>query len=116
MEPQIEKVIEFLSDKKGEDIVALDVSSKVDYTDYLIICSATSTKHAQALADYLKDQLEKEGRKPLSVEGWEIGQWILLDYGSFVVHIFFKPIRDYYGLEELWSDFPPQRVVKRISS
>ncbi len=115
MNPKVEKVIRLLSDKKAGDIVALDISSKVDYTDYFIICSATSTKHAQGLADYLISELEKEGLKPLSVEGLEIGQWIVLDYNTFVVHIFFEPIRSLYALEELWSDFPPQRVVKRVS-
>ncbi|MFN3406576.1 MAG: ribosome silencing factor [Caldimicrobium sp.] len=115
MNPIVEKVVQLLSDKKAEDIVVLDLSNKVDYTDYFIICSATSTKHAQGLSDYLISELEKEGIKPLSIEGFEVGQWILLDYDSFVVHIFFEPIRSFYALEELWSDFPPQRVVKRVS-
>jgi len=115
MHTLIEKVVELLSEKKAEDILVLDISTKVDYTDYFIICSATSTKHAQGLSDYLVEELAKEGRKPLSIEGWDLGQWIVLDYNNFIVHIFFKPIRSVYALEELWSDFPPQRVVKRVS-
>lgn len=108
-----EKFIKLLSDKKAEDIVVLDVSSKVDYTDFLIICSAHSTKHVQGLSDYLSLELEKEGIKPLSIEGWETGNWIVHDYGDIIVHIFYEPVRALYALEELWSDFPPQRVIKR---
>ncbi|MFN4196437.1 MAG: ribosome silencing factor [Caldimicrobium sp.] len=115
MKPIVEKVVQLLSDKKAEDIVVLDMSNKVDYTDYFIICSAISTKHAQGLSDYLISELEKEGIKPLSIEGFEVGQWILLDYDFFIVHIFFEPIRSFYALEELWSDFPPQRLVRRVS-
>ncbi|BAU22929.1 hypothetical protein THC_0535 [Caldimicrobium thiodismutans] len=114
MSERLGKFIKLLSDKKAEDIVTLDISSKVDYADYLIICSAHSTKHAQGLSDYLSFELEKEGIKPLSIEGWETGNWIVLDYGDIIVHIFFEPVRDLYALEELWSDFPPQRIFKKL--
>ncbi|MEZ0344097.1 MAG: ribosome silencing factor [Caldimicrobium sp.] len=113
---KVNKIIKVLEDKKAEDIVVIDISSKVDFADYFIICSAHSTKHAQGLSDYVVFELEKEGLKPLSVEGLETGNWIVLDYEDIIVHIFFEPIRSLYALEELWSDYPPQRVSKRISS
>lgn len=107
-------IIKLLEDKKGEEILPIDLRKKVDFADYFLLCSAHSTKHAQGLADYLTLELEKIGIMPLSVEGTEQGNWIVLDYGSIVVHIFYEPIRRLYNLEELWLDLP-QRRVKRLS-
>jgi len=113
---RVERIVKLLSDKKAEDIVVLDISKKVDYADYFIICTAHSTRHAQGLSDYVVFELEKEGLKPLSVEGWESGNWIILDYDSVIVHIFYEPVRSLYALEDLWSDYPPQRVSRARSS
>jgi len=107
-------IIKLLEDKKGEEILPIDLRKKVDFADYFLLCSAHSTKHAQGLADYLTLELEKIGIMPLSVEGMEQGNWIVLDYGSIVVHIFYEPIRMLYNLEELWLD-QPQRRVKKLS-
>ena len=107
-------MIKLLEDKKGEEILPIDLRKKVDFADYFLLCSAHSTKHAQGLADYLTLELEKIGIIPLSVEGMEQGNWIVLDYGSIVVHIFYEPIRRLYNLEELWLDLP-QRRVKKLS-
>ncbi len=113
---KLKRILKFLSDKKAEDIVVIDVSKKVDYTDFLVICSAHSTRHTQGLSDYVVNELEKEGIKPLYIEGWETGNWIVLDYDDVIVHIFFAPIRQIYALEDLWSEYPPQRVDKKVSS
>jgi ribosome-associated protein len=109
-----ELIIKLLEDKKGEEILPIDLRKKVDFADYFLLCSAHSTKHAQGLADYVTLELEKIGIIPLSVEGMEQGNWIVLDYGSIVVHIFYEPIRRLYNLEELWLDLP-QRRVKKLS-
>jgi ribosome-associated protein len=105
-------IIKLLEDKKGEEILPIDLRKKVDFADYFLLCSAHSTKHAQGLADYVTLELEKIGIMPLSVEGMEQGNWIVLDYGSIVVHIFYEPIRRLYNLEELWLDLPRRRVKK----
>ena len=105
-------IIKLLEDKKGEEILPIDLRKKVDFADYFLLCSAHSTKHAQGLADYVTLELEKIGIIPLSVEGMEQGNWIVLDYGSIVVHIFYEPIRRLYNLEELWLDQPQRRVKK----
>jgi ribosome-associated protein len=107
-------IIKLLEDKKGEEILPINLRKKVDFTDYFLLCSAHSTKHAQGLADYVTLELKKIGIMPLSVEGMEQGNWIVLDYGSIVVHIFYEPIRRLYNLEELWLD-QPQRRVKKLS-
>jgi len=105
-------IIKLLEDKKGEEILPIDLRKKVDFADYFLLCSAHSTKHAQGLADYITLELKKIGIIPLSVEGMEQGNWIVLDYGSIVVHIFYEPIRRLYNLEELWLDLPQRRVKK----
>lgn len=90
---------------KGFDVVAMHVQPIVQYTDYLVIGSATSDRHAMAVADSVEEHLLKElGEKPLSIEGRTWGRWVLLDYGNIVVHIFQRPVRDYYQLERLYAD------------
>ncbi|RKX57636.1 MAG: ribosome silencing factor [Thermodesulfobacteriota bacterium] len=107
-----DEIVNLLEAKKAQNIVVIDVRKKVDYTDFLIICSAHSTRHTQGLCDFVTFELEKLGIKPLGIEGMELGQWIVIDYGSVVVHIFYEPIREIYALEELWGDFPPPKRDK----
>lgn len=104
-----EEILNLLEDKKAEDILLIEVRDKVDYADYFIICSAHSTKHTQGLSDYILFELEKIGIKPLGIEGAELGQWIILDFDSVIVHLFYEPIRQVYALEDLWMDFPLPR-------
>jgi ribosome-associated protein len=102
-----EEIINLLESKKAQDIVLIDISKKVDFADYFIICSAHSTKHTQGLTDFITFELEKFGIKPLGIEGYELGQWIVIDYDTVIVHIFYEPIRKIYALEELWEDYLP---------
>ncbi|WP_028841229.1 ribosome silencing factor [Thermodesulfobacterium hveragerdense] len=104
-----EVILNLLEDKKAENIVLIDVKDKVDYADYFIICSAHSTKHTQGLSDHVLFELEKIGIEPLGIEGAELGQWIILDFDSVIVHLFYEPIRQVYALEDLWMDFPLPR-------
>ena len=104
-----EIILKLLEDKKAENIVLIDVMDKVDYADYFIICSTHSTKHTKGLSDYILFELEKIGIKPLGIEGAELGQWIILDFDSVIVHLFYEPIRQVYALEDLWMDFPLPR-------
>lgn len=91
---------------KAMDLQVLRVLELVEYTDWFVICSARSDRHARAIYDLIWDELALEGKKPMSSEGVEAGQWILVDYGSVVVHIFFEPVREFYALERLWADAP----------
>lgn len=96
-----------LSDKKAEDIVILDLR-ELNYTlcDYFMIATAESDRQAQAIVDSLIEKLKEVegGRMGYSVEGYEVGQWILLDLGDIVLHVFSPEARAYYKLEELWGD------------
>lgn len=100
------EIINLLESKKAEEITLIDVRKKVDYADFFIICSAHSTKHTQGIYEFVSLELEKLGIKPLGIEGLELGQWIVLDYETVILHIFYEPIRKIYALEELWGDFP----------
>ena len=95
-----------LDEKKGSDLVLLDVSELLWITDAFLICSGTSRPHVQSLAEDVELKLKGADRRPLRVEGKAEGQWVLLDYGEVVVHVFQPETRDFYGLERLWGDAP----------
>jgi len=108
------EIINLLESKKAEEIILIDVRKKVDYADFFIICSTHSTKHAQGLCEFITLELERLGIKPLGVEGLELGQWVVMDYETVIVHIFYEPIRRIYALEELWGE-PPFRKAQSKS-
>jgi ribosome-associated protein len=93
-------------DKKALDLQVLAVGKVTSIADYFILCSATSERQAQAIADGVVDTLRDEGVKPLLVEGATPGRWVLVDYGDFIFHIFTEDCRRFYGLERLWGDAP----------
>lgn len=104
---QVKVAAQAIWDKKGFEVVALRVREIVQYTDFLIVASATSDRHAAAIADHVEASLlEKLGQKPIGVEGRTQGRWVLIDYSDFVVHIFHRPVRDYYEIERLYGDAP----------
>jgi len=100
----IKSAVSAALEKKAENIVILNVKKIVDYTDYFLILSGNSTRQNQAIYDSIMESLKKIKKKPLHVEGVERGEWILLDYGSFIIHIFSPRAREYYVLESLWGD------------
>lgn len=93
-----------LEEKKGEEIVLLDISAISSFTDYFVIATGRSTRQAQALADAVMERLESEGLSVSHIEGYQEGSWILLDYSNFIVHIFVPAHRQFYSLEKLWSE------------
>ena len=93
-------------DRKAVELKVLHLQKISDFTDYFLICSGTSERQVQAIADAVQEKL-REGRvRPLHVEGYNRGQWVLLDYGDLVVHIFQEEPRRFYSLERLWGDAP----------
>jgi ribosome-associated protein len=91
--------------KKGTDIVLLDVEEAFLLSDIFVIATGTSRPHVQALADHVEEQLkEHAGIKPLRVEGRTEAEWVLIDYGDIIIHLFQAPARDYSSLERLWGD------------
>ena len=96
--------VEAASEKKADNIVALDLRGVATFTDYFLICSGTSTRQVQTIAEAILEKLEEHGTRPLHVEGETVAQWILIDYGDLVVHVFEQRAREYYDLERLWRD------------
>ncbi len=95
------------SAKKAEQIVVLDVSRQLVITDYFLICSGNTERQVKTIAEEVERRLmEEDGIKPARREGEQEARWIVLDYVDFVVHVFRREEREYYGLERLWSDVP----------
>lgn len=91
-------------DRKALDLKILDLSGVSDFTDYFIVCSGASDRQVRAIADHVEETLREEGVRPLHIEGHDLGHWVLLDYGDFLLHVFDQETRDFYQLERLWSD------------
>lgn len=91
-------------DKKGADLLALDVRSLVSYTDYLVICTARNERQAKAIHDEIYHQLKRDGWLPARVEGVREAEWVLMDYLDAVLHIFTPKLRERYRLEVLWGE------------
>jgi ribosome-associated protein len=88
--------------KKATDIRVLDLTGLTSFTDYFVICTGSNARQVQAISDEINLQLKDRGELPLNVEGYEQAEWILADYGDFLVHIFSPKARAYYDLERLW--------------
>lgn len=91
-------------DRKAVELRVLDLDRVSDFTEFFLICSGTSDRQVQAIADAIVKSLRRAGHRPISIEGYKHGTWILLDYGSLVVHVFSKETRAFYALERLWAD------------
>jgi len=92
-------------DNRGQNVIILDVSKQTALFDYFVIATGTSRRQLHAIADEIDDRLQKDlNDKRLGIEGFEESRWIVLDYGSVVVHLFDEEMRQYYDLESLWAD------------
>ena len=100
---KLETVSGWLRDKKGEDLLALDLTGNHTFTEGIVIVTASSIKHAQGLADHILQECRLAGFEFLCMEGFQTGQWVLLDLNDLVVSIFQKDTRDLYRLEDLWK-------------
>jgi ribosome-associated protein len=93
------------SDRKALEMVALDIRKIAAFADFFLICSGSSSRQVQAIADEVRDRLRVErDARPAHVEGYESGEWVLLDYGDLIVHVFVEDSRKFYQLERLWRD------------
>lgn len=96
--------MDLASDKKAADIVLLRTAELTTMADYFVIASGRSDRQVQALSHGIVDDLRDEGVRPLGIEGQGAARWVLIDYGSVIVHLFAPEEREYYGLERLWSE------------
>ena len=101
-----ELAVQAALERKAIDPTVLGIGRVSTFTEQFVICHGTNSRQVQAIADSVRSELKNEGRWPLHVEGYRNAEWILLDYGDFVVHIFSKDRRYYYDLERLWRTAP----------
>ncbi len=103
------------SEKKAFDIVALDLREIVSFTEIFIICSGANNRQVQAISDEITEQLRDQlNSRAVRIEGYSSAEWILLDYGDFIVHIFDKDAREFYDLERLWRDAKKVEIPQEL--
>ena len=106
-------VSEYASDVKAEDLLTLDLREYISYTDYFVICTGRSDRQVKAIHDRVAEGMKHEhAMLPVRVDGASSAQWILMDYGDVVVHIFTREMRDYYQLERLWGEAPKLELAE----
>lgn len=105
LDPEVQLAIRSAADKKAFDIVALDLRPIASFTEFFVIASGSNQRQVQAIADEISEQLKKQrDSRPVRIEGYNSAEWVLLDYGDFVVHIFNGDSREFYDLARLWRD------------
>ena len=96
-------IVDLAADRQAVDVILLDLTKVADFTDYFVICNGTSERQIKAIVDTVLDTVEREGYHALHTEGAPSSGWVLIDFGSVIVHVFAPEERDYYRLERLWS-------------
>jgi ribosome-associated protein len=104
LDERISTALNAASDKKALDMVVLDLRGVATFTDYFLITSGTNVRQVQAIADEVVERLKKQGTRAQRVEGYRSAEWVLVDYGDFIVHVFDNKSRQFYDLERLWRD------------
>ena len=106
------KIHKVLSDNKAKDIIKINLKKKSSIADFMIICSGTSNRHVISLSNYLVEALKKENLNTLNVEGKTNGDWVLVDAGDVIIHLFRSEVREYYGLEKMWAEEEINSYIK----
>ena len=106
LRPELRWAIEAAQDKKAQNVSVLDLSQLSAFSQYFVLCSASSTPQLEAVSDAIEERLKQHGVRPAHREGRHGAEWVLLDYGRFVIHIFSERARLYYDLERLWRAAP----------
>lgn len=105
IDPEVQLAVRCAADKKAYDIKVLDLRQIASFTEFFIIASGSNQRQVQAISDEINEQLKKQlASRAIRIEGYSGGEWVLLDYGDFIVHIFDKEAREFYDLERLWLD------------
>jgi len=111
----LESIIKGIFEKNGQNILKIDLRKLENrITDYFIICHGNSTTQVSAICDSVDDTVRKAGMKPSHIEGQDNSFWVLIDYGSVVVHIFLEEYRNFYNLETLWSDASIEALKEEV--
>ena len=98
--------VKFALEKKAYDLVLMEVGRLTSLADYFLVCTGRSDTQVQAIVQGIEEHLARAGVRPLSIEGYSRGQWVVVDYGDVVVHVFYEPVREFYDLDRLWARAP----------
>lgn len=109
-------IVEAALEKKSYDLVVLQVEHLTSIADYFVIAAGRSDVQVQSIARGIEERLERDAERPLSIEGFNHGHWVVLDYNDVVVHLFFEPVRDFYRLESTWTDAHAVELPEPYSS
>lgn len=104
-------VEEILLDDKAEELVSIDLAGKTSFADYMIIANGRSSRQVGAMADHLKTRIKEAGYGSVKVEGQTNGDWILVDAGDVIIHLFRPEVRDFYNLEKIWAPDIPMEMI-----
>ena len=110
-EDMLARVLSSLDDDKAEDVVQIDLRGRSDVADYMVICSGRSSRQVAAISEKLADRIKQEFRLSCKMEGKETGDWVLIDTGDVVVHVFRPEVREFYQLEKMWLPAGEQRTA-----
>jgi len=102
----------YAEEKKAKDILALELKGLTDITDFFLLVNGTSERHVKTISGHIETSMKGEGILPYSVEGYNEGRWVIIDYRDMIVHIFIEPLRDLYDLESLWIEAKRHRMEK----
>ena len=106
------KIYKVLSDNKAKNIIKINLENKSSFADIMIICSGTSNRHVISLSNFIVKALKKENLNTLNVEGKTNGDWVLVDAGDVIIHLFRSEVREYYGLEKMWAEEEINSYIK----
>ena len=115
LDAEVKLAIECASEKKAFNLTALDLREVASFTEFFVIASANNQRQVQAICDEIQEQLKKQLKsKAVRIEGYSSAEWVLLDYGDFIVHVFEKKAREFYDLERLWCDARKVEIPQNI--
>lgn len=104
MPDEVTRAVSAALDKKAQDLIILDLRNTPAFTDFFVVCTGLNQRQVKAIADAVEESLRASGVRPAHTEGYERAEWILMDFFTFIVHVFTPQTRAFYGLERLWGD------------
>jgi ribosome-associated protein len=116
LDPRLRIALDAASEKKATATVVLDLREIANFTDFFVVTSGANVRQVQAISDEIEERLKRHGTRPQRIEGYSGAEWILLDYGDFVVHVFESKARQFYDLERLWRDAAPVALPTELEA
>jgi len=112
LDEKIALIARYAEEKKAKDILMIELKGLTDIADYFVIASGTSERHVKTIVEYIETSVKKNGILPYSVEGYNEGRWVIIDYRNIIVHVFLEHLRELYDLESLWIEAKRYTMTK----